>query len=78
MSHVPTLGHVKGPSSCGSLRAAGKIRMLFPSFANRGLSRRMVRSASGDEGRNYSGQGHKGPTYKAEVHYPNNSLTAKL
>jgi hypothetical protein len=26
--HVPTLGHVKEPSSCGSLRAAGKIRMF--------------------------------------------------
>jgi hypothetical protein len=37
----------------------------FPSFANRGLSRRMVRSVSGYEGRNYSGQGHKGPVYKA-------------
>jgi hypothetical protein len=28
MSHVPILGHVKEPSSCGSLRAAGKIRMF--------------------------------------------------
>jgi hypothetical protein len=28
MSHVPTLGHVKEPSSCSSLRAAGKIRMF--------------------------------------------------
>jgi hypothetical protein len=37
----------------------------FPSFANRGLSCRMVRSASGDEGRNYSDLGHKGPAYKA-------------
>jgi hypothetical protein len=27
-SHVPTLGHVKEPSSCGSLRAAGKILMF--------------------------------------------------
>jgi hypothetical protein len=27
----------------------------FPSFANRGLLRRLVRSASGDEGSNYSG-----------------------
>jgi hypothetical protein len=28
LSHVPTLGHVKEPSSCGSLRAAGKIRIF--------------------------------------------------
>jgi hypothetical protein len=28
LSHVPTLGHVKEPSSCSSLRAAGKIRMF--------------------------------------------------
>jgi hypothetical protein len=27
LSHVPTLGHVKEPSSCSSLRAEGKIRM---------------------------------------------------
>jgi hypothetical protein len=27
LSHVPTLGHAKEPSSCGSLRAAGKIRI---------------------------------------------------
>jgi hypothetical protein len=27
LSHVPTLGHVKEPSSWGLLRAAGKIRM---------------------------------------------------
>jgi hypothetical protein len=27
LSHVPTLVHVKEPSSCSSLRVAGKIRM---------------------------------------------------
>jgi hypothetical protein len=27
LSHVPTLGHVKDPISCSSLRADGKIRM---------------------------------------------------
>jgi hypothetical protein len=34
MSHVQTLGHVKEPSSCSSLRAAGKMRMysLLPSL----------------------------------------------
>jgi hypothetical protein len=34
----------------------------------------MVRSVYGDEGRNYSDLGHKGPVYKAQVHYPNNSF----
>jgi hypothetical protein len=28
LSHVPTLGHVKDPSCCSSLRAAGEIRMF--------------------------------------------------
>jgi hypothetical protein len=66
LSHVPTLGHVKEPTSCGSLRAAGKFRLFnfLPSLIE-SLSRRMVRSASGDEGRNYSDLGHKGPVYKA-------------
>jgi hypothetical protein len=41
------------------------FKIQFPSFANRGLSRRMVRNASGDEGRNYSDLGHKGPVYRA-------------
>jgi hypothetical protein len=64
LSHVPTLGHVKDPISCSSLRADGKIR-VFSSLANRGLSRRVVRSASGDDGRNYLDMGHRGPVYKA-------------
>jgi hypothetical protein len=66
LAHVPTLGHVREPSSCGSLRAAGKIRMFsfLPSLieASRaawcGVPLR-------DEGRNYSDLGHKRPIYKA-------------
>jgi hypothetical protein len=54
MLHVPTLGHVKEPNTCSKLRGAGKIRMFsfIPSLVS-GLSRRLVRSASGDEGRYY-------------------------
>jgi hypothetical protein len=68
LSHVPTLGHLNEPISCSSLRADGKICMysFLPSLI-RGLSRRMVRSASGDEGKNHLNMGHKGPTYKAWV-----------
>jgi hypothetical protein len=37
----------------------------FPSHANRGLSRRWVRIASGDDGRKlFQHVGHRGPVYK--------------
>jgi hypothetical protein len=76
---MPTFGgEVKQSVPCPNFGAYKRTQQLqfitgcwqnsyvqFPSFANRGLSRRTVRSASGDEGRNYSDQGHKGPVYKA-------------
>jgi hypothetical protein len=53
LPHVPNLGHVKDPSFCilnyGLL--AKFVEVL--SLANRGLSRRLIRSASGDDGRNH-------------------------
>jgi hypothetical protein len=43
LSHVPTLRHVKEPSNCSELRFASQISSIkFPSFASRGLSRRLV------------------------------------
>jgi hypothetical protein len=54
LSHVPTFGHVKNPNNCSKIPGCRQNScFLFPSFANRGLSRRLVRSASGDDGRNY-------------------------
>jgi hypothetical protein len=41
--HVPTLRHVKEPFSRGVLRAESEIPSTVPSFASRGLSRRLVR-----------------------------------
>jgi hypothetical protein len=43
VSHVPALRHVKDPSDCSKSRVASKIEfsVLVPSFANRGLSRRL-------------------------------------
>jgi hypothetical protein len=39
------LGHVKDPDICGNLRDVSQIRSTdkVPSFANKGLSRRLVR-----------------------------------
>jgi hypothetical protein len=43
LSNVPTLRHVKEPSHCSKLRIASKIPSIkVPSFASRGLSRRLV------------------------------------
>jgi hypothetical protein len=43
LSHVPNLRHVKEPSNCNKLRIASKIPSIkVPSFASRGLSRRLV------------------------------------
>jgi hypothetical protein len=51
VSHVPALRHVKYHSNLSKLRVASKIDslVLVPSFANRGLSRHLVWSASGVE-----------------------------
>jgi hypothetical protein len=43
LSHVPTLRHVKEPLSRSVLRAESEITSTVSSFANRGLSRRLVR-----------------------------------
>jgi hypothetical protein len=43
-------GMSKTPTTAVKFQVVGKIRALFPSFANRS---RLVRSASGDDGRNY-------------------------
>jgi hypothetical protein len=43
LSHVPTLRHVKEPFTHSVLRADSEIPLTVPSFASRGLSRRLVR-----------------------------------
>jgi hypothetical protein len=53
LSHVPTLGHVKDPSFCGLNYGFLAKFVQVPSLANRGLSRRLMRNASGDDGRNH-------------------------
>jgi hypothetical protein len=63
LPHVPTLGHVKDPSFCGLNYGLLAKFVHVPSLANRGLSRRLMRSASGDDGRNHFRLGHKGPAY---------------
>ena len=45
LSHVPALRHVKEPSNLRKLRIASQIPGIVPSFASRGLSRRLVCAA---------------------------------
>jgi hypothetical protein len=63
LPHVPTLGHVKDPSFCSLNYGLLTKFVQAHSLANRGLSRRLMRSASGDDGRNHFRLGHKGPAY---------------
>jgi hypothetical protein len=53
LPHVPTLGHVKEPSFRGLNYGLLAEFVQVPSLANRDLSRRLMRSASGDDGRNH-------------------------
>jgi hypothetical protein len=53
LPHVPTLGHVKDPSFCSINYGLLAKVVQVPSLAIRGLSRRLMRSASGDDGRNH-------------------------
>jgi hypothetical protein len=46
---------LKNPLIAVHYGLSAKFVCQFPSFANRGLSHRLVRSASGDDGRNYLG-----------------------
>jgi hypothetical protein len=65
LPHVPTLGHVKDPSSWSLNYGLLAKFVQVPSLANRGLSRRWVRGASGDDGRKlFQHVGHRGPVYK--------------
>jgi hypothetical protein len=55
LSHVATLRHVTEPDTyCGSrscrLNLIGLVSPIVPPLANRGLSRHLMWSASGDEG----------------------------
>ena len=45
LSHVPALRHVKEPSNLRELQIASQIPGIVPSFASRGLSRRLVCAA---------------------------------
>jgi hypothetical protein len=53
LPHVPTLGHVKYPRFCGQNYGLLAKFVQVSSFANRGLWGGLMRSASGDEGRNH-------------------------